>query len=150
MQVEITPAVEWKLNHAVEAMTGAAEDVARYSFDRRVTIFVEQWEERIESEGQGWTDSALKRRTASDDQIRNEGESNTTVPEFDGENRSPNIESAVVRRVEAIAAAENPHVPVGQLSFNDMLLVALEAWNAYGQEVKKGWKPADPRFPSPI
>lgn len=146
MQPEITPAVEWKLNHAVDDMTDEDEDVARYSFNRRLTIFIERWEERVETEGCGWADSTLKMQTTSDARTRNEGNSNTSVPEFDSENRSPSIEQAVVRRVEAIAAAENPHVPVGELSFNDTLLVALEAWNEYSTELNRGWTPADPRF----
>lgn len=146
MRTEITPSVEWKLNHAVEVMA-ESDDVREYSFNRRVEIFIEQWEERIQTGGNGWADSAIEHRNRSEDHTHDASEtlSNRPVPEFEEESRFLDIGQAVAKRVEAIAAAENPRVPVGQFSFNDTLLVALEAWNSYATELNEGWIPVDPR-----
>lgn len=147
MRHEIAPSVEWKLERAVEAMTGG-EETNEYSFAERVEIFVDRWEERVLSGGDGWADSAveLRDRPGGNDPDASAGQSDFTVPELGEESRPREIDQAVARRVEAIAVAENPQVPVGRLSFNDTLLAALEAWNSYATEGNAGWTPADPRF----
>jgi hypothetical protein len=147
MRHEIAPSVEWKLDRAVEAMIGGGEP-SGHSFDERVETFVDRWEERVLSGGSGWADSAVEPedRPGGDDPDASEGQSDLAVPEFGEGSRPREIDPAVARRVEAIAVAENPQVPVGRLSFNDTLLAALEAWNSYATGGNAGWIPADPRF----
>lgn len=144
---DIEPSVEWKLDRAVEGMT-EGEETSEHSFGERIEIFVDRWEERVLGGGDGWADSAIELRgRPGDNEPDASGEqSDITVPEFGEESRPREVDQEVARRVEAIAVAENPHLPVGQLSFNDTLLAALEAWNSYATGENAGWTPADPRF----
>lgn len=55
--------------------------------------------------------------------------------------RRPRIDDDLRDRLEEIVAEEYRAVPVEELSFDELLAMALEAWNVYAQAVGVGWFP---------